>query len=88
MHSIITAAVSIENLGGLPEEWQTSMRLCTAPRAIAEIAAVLRMPLTTVVEMFTELVARGLVHHQPPLTERQAADADLLRRIRKGLEDL
>lgn len=88
MHSAVTAAVALEHTVGLPEEWQTAMRVCTASRAVAEVAAVLHMPLTAVLEMLTELVARGLVHHQPPLTERQAADFDLLRRIRKGLENL
>ena len=88
MHSAVTTAVPVEQAGGLPGEWQTAMRLCTAPRAVAEIAAVLRLPLSTVVHMFTELVTRGLVRHQAPLTEDQATDIDLLRKIRKGLENL
>lgn len=88
MHSAVMAAAPADQAGGLPEEWQTAMHLCRDPRAVAEIAAVLHIPLTTVVAMFSELVARGLVHHQAPLTEDDACDTNLLRKIRKGLEDL
>jgi hypothetical protein len=41
-----------------------------------------------VIGVLTELAARGLVHHQPPMTENQATDVTLLRRIRSGLQAL
>lgn len=88
MHSLVTAAVPAEQAGGLPREWQSAMGLCQDSRAVAEVAARLGLPLTTVIGMLTELAARGLVHHQPPLTENQAADVTLLRRIKHGLQAL
>ena len=88
MHSAVTALAPPGQLGGFPEEWQAAILLCQAPRAVAEIAASLHLPLTTVIQLLTELAARGLVHHQPPMTEHQATDVTLLRRIRSGLRAL
>jgi hypothetical protein len=88
MHSFVTAAVPADQVGGLPQEWRTAVSLCRHPRAVAEVAARLGLPLTTVIGVLTELAARGLVHHQPPMTENQATDVTLLRRIRSGLQAL
>ena len=88
MHSFVTAAVPADQVGGLPREWQTAVDLCQESRAVAEVAARLGLPLTTVIGVLTELAVRGLVHHQPPLTENQATDVTLLRRIKRGLQAL
>ncbi|MET9087187.1 DUF742 domain-containing protein [Streptomyces sp. NPDC004237] len=89
MHSLVAATPWATHSVGLPEEWQAALALCAdAPRAVAELAARLRLPLSTVIAMLTELAARGLLHHQPPLTEDQAADVTLLHRIRRGLQAL
>jgi hypothetical protein len=89
MHSFVTAAVPPERAGGLPEEWQAALRICAdAPRAVAEVAARLHLPLSATVAMLTELAGRGLLHHQPPPNEEHAWDATLLHRIRQGLQAL
>lgn len=89
MHSLVAATESAAHTVGLPEEWQTALALCAdAPRAVAELAARLLLPLSTTIAMLTELTARGLLHHQPPLTEDQAADVTLLHKIRRGLQAL
>ncbi|MEY9846146.1 hypothetical protein ABH940_003231 [Streptacidiphilus sp. BW17] len=87
MHSFVTAAPNAQPRG-LPAEWRAALAMCEAPRAVAEIAARLGLPLVTVIAMLTELADRGLLHHQPPMTEHQAADVTFLRRVRSGLQAL
>ena len=78
-------AVSSEAPGTLPDEWQAALRLCPAPRAVAEIAACLDLPLTTTIHILTDLAHHGLIHHRPPMTDEEAADVVFLSRIRDAL---
>jgi hypothetical protein len=78
-------AVSSEQPGTLPDEWQAALRLCPAPRAVAEIASCLALPLTTTIHILTDLAHSGLIHHRPPMTDDEAADVIFLSRVRDAL---
>jgi hypothetical protein len=79
-------AVSSKQPGTLPDEWQATLRLCPAPRAVAEIASCLGLPLTTTIHILTDLAHHGLIHHRPPMTDEEAADVIFLNRVRDALK--
>jgi hypothetical protein len=85
MHAYVAAARPGQPVDGLPREWQAAIVMCQAPRAVAEVAARLELPLVTVTALLTELAAWGLVVHQPPMTKEEATDVAQLRRIRDAL---
>ncbi|MFE7773708.1 DUF742 domain-containing protein [Streptomyces sp. NPDC057445] len=87
MDTTITAAVSADDLGGLPTEWQAILSMCSPPngQAVAEIAARMHMRLTPMTVLLGELADRGLIHHRPPLEESETTNVHLLMRIRDSL---
>ncbi|MFF3314122.1 DUF742 domain-containing protein [Streptomyces sp. NPDC003035] len=87
MDTTITAAVPADAHGGLPTEWQAVLALCAPPngRAVAEIAARMRIRLTPMTLLLGELADRGLIHHQPPLEAAATTNVHLLMRIRDNL---
>ncbi|MFD7325181.1 DUF742 domain-containing protein [Streptomyces sp. NPDC059875] len=87
MDTTITAATPEEARGGLPTEWQAVLALCAPPngRAVAEIAARMRIRLTPMTLLLGELADRGLIHHRPPLEAAATTNVHLLMRIRDNL---
>ncbi|GAA4890110.1 DUF742 domain-containing protein [Streptomyces coeruleoprunus] len=85
MDTTITAAVDAHD--GLPSEWRAVLAMCPAPngRAVAEIAARMRMRLTPMALLLGELADRGLIHHRPPLEGAETTNVHLLMRIRDNL---
>ncbi|MEU9980571.1 DUF742 domain-containing protein [Streptomyces sp. NPDC050856] len=83
----ITAALAPDARGGLPTEWQAILAMCPAPngRAVAELAARMRMRLTPMTVLLGELADRGLIHHRPPLEGAETSNVHLLMRIRDSL---
>jgi hypothetical protein len=89
MHSTIRTTAAAEEAKAVPEEWQAVLRMCAPPGiAVAEVAARMRMRLTPTVVLVGELLAHGLVHHQPPVSDAGASTIPLLHRIRRGLAAL
>lgn len=88
MHAFVHATPTAVTAAGLPQEWTTAIGLCQAPRAVAEVAARMNLPLTTTTALLTELIHRNLIVHQPPMTESQTTDVLLLQRIKRGLQAL
>ncbi|MGW3321825.1 DUF742 domain-containing protein [Streptomyces virginiae] len=86
MDTTITAADG-EVDGTLPTEWQEILAMCAPPggRAVAEIAARMRIRLTPMTLLLGELADRGLIHHRPPLAVAETTDVHLLQRIRDSL---
>ncbi|MEU1820231.1 DUF742 domain-containing protein [Streptomyces roseifaciens] len=93
MDTVITAAPGAghgHGCGGLPTEWQEILAMCPSPngRAVAEIAARMRMRLTPMVVLLGELLERGLIRHRPPLDASETSNVHLLMKIRDNLARL
>ncbi|MEV4502410.1 DUF742 domain-containing protein [Streptomyces klenkii] len=89
MDTVITAAAGPGH-GSLPTEWQEILAMCPSPngRAVAEIAARMRMRLTPMVVLLGELLERGLIRHRPPLDASETSNVHLLMKIRDNLARL
>ncbi|WP_455410044.1 DUF742 domain-containing protein [Streptomyces hiroshimensis] len=89
MDTVITAVPGVGH-GGLPTEWQEILAMCPSPngRAVAEIAARMRMRLTPMVVLLGELLERGLIRHRPPLDASETSNVHLLMKIRDNLARL
>ncbi|MEU1313059.1 DUF742 domain-containing protein [Streptomyces cinnamoneus] len=93
MDTVITAAADPghgHGHGSLPTEWQEILTMCPSPngRAVAEIAARMRMRLTPMVVLLGELLERGLIRHRPPLDASETSNVHLLMKIRDNLARL
>lgn len=70
---------------GLHPEHREILELCRAPQAVAEIAALLRLPVSVVKILIGDLVAGGRVTVRAPLSMAGKPNAELLRKVRDGL---
>lgn len=64
------------------------LTLCRQPVAVAEVAALMRLPAVAAKVLLSDLAAWGAVRVVPPLTATQATSPDVLRRILYGLRQL
>ncbi|GHF53149.1 hypothetical protein GCM10010218_38240 [Streptomyces mashuensis] len=92
MDTVITATAGTGHggHGSLPTEWQEILAMCPSPngRAVAEIAARMRMRLTPMVVLLGEMLERGLIRHRPPLDASETSNVHLLMKIRDNLARL
>lgn len=78
-------------LRGLQPEHRTVLGLCHEPRAVAEIAAGLDLPVSVTKILVGDLIGAGLARSRPPatfITEDGAPDMALLQAVRDGLRKL
>ncbi|MBK3569242.1 MULTISPECIES: DUF742 domain-containing protein [Streptomyces] len=62
------------------------LRLCAEPLAVAEVAALVDLPVSVVVIMLCDLLEAGLITARPPHpVSRTSPDMDLLQKVREGL---
>ncbi|MFF7948161.1 DUF742 domain-containing protein [Streptomyces griseorubiginosus] len=62
------------------------LRRCARPVAVAELAALLDLPVSVVVIMLCDLLEAGLITAHPPRTvSPRSPDLDLLQKVREGL---
>jgi Protein of unknown function (DUF742) len=73
---------------GLPSEYQRVCDLCVEVKALAEIAALMRMPLGVVRVMVGELAEAGLVTAAQTGAAESGLDLALLERVLLGLRNL
>lgn len=89
MNSLVTAAVPAEATNTLPDEWRAVLAVCRSAPAqtviVTELAARLQMFVTPLGAMLGELLARGLITHQPAESADHASNIHLLHRVRDGL---
>lgn len=71
--------------GALHPEHHEILRLCARPQAVAEIAALVGLPVSVVKILVGDLTAAGRVTTRAPLSVAQRPDAELLRKVRDGL---
>jgi hypothetical protein len=70
---------------GLHPEQVDILRLCRQPQAVAEVAALLQLPVSVVKILIGDLMTAGRVTARAPLSMAQAPNAELLRKVRDGL---
>ncbi|MET7478872.1 DUF742 domain-containing protein [Streptomyces sp. NPDC005648] len=66
-------------------EQQRILRHCVEPIAVAELAALLDLPVSVVVIMLCDLLEAGRITVRPPRPVSQTPDLDLLQKVRDGL---
>lgn len=77
-----------EDLALLTPEQDAIIRLCRSYRSVAEISALLRVPLGVARVLVADMVDEGFVRiHQPHLNEGQP-DLNMLERVLSGLRRL
>ena len=72
-----------------PPEHRTIVQLCHAPRSVAELAALLSIPLGVVRVVLGDMVEEGnLVVHRTAGSSNAAPGIDLMQRVLNGLQRL
>ena len=66
-------------------EHQRILRRCARPIAVAELAALLDLPVSVVVIMLCDLLEEGWITARPPHPVSRTPDRDLLQKVRDGL---
>ncbi|MFJ4784842.1 DUF742 domain-containing protein [Streptomyces sp. NPDC088794] len=66
-------------------EHQRILRRCVEPIAVAELAALLDLPVSVVVIMLCDLLEEGWITARPPHPVSRTPDLDLLQKVRDGL---
>ncbi|HSA50220.1 MAG TPA: DUF742 domain-containing protein [Yinghuangia sp.] len=69
----------------LQPEHEEILRLCRSPQAVAEIAALIGLPVSVTRILIGDLVDAGRVTARAPLSMARRPDAELLRKVRDGL---
>ncbi|MDI2132003.1 DUF742 domain-containing protein [Yinghuangia seranimata] len=89
--TLITLVTTVEPVpddreaGGLHPEELDILRLCVRPQAVAEVAALVHLPVSVVKILLGDLVNAGRMTARAPLSMAQAPNAELLRKVRDGL---
>jgi hypothetical protein len=76
------------DLAGLNPECRAILALCRDWRSVAEVSAILAMPLGVARILITDLAAEGLVRIQQLSHERGRPDVNLLERVLSGIRRL
>ncbi|MEU8384560.1 DUF742 domain-containing protein [Streptosporangium sp. NPDC048865] len=89
MEALVSSSfIMEEDLALLTPEQDAIIRLCRSYRSVAEISALLRVPLGVARVLVADMVDEGLVRiHQPHLNEGQP-DLNMLERVLSGLRRL
>ncbi|GGK86764.1 hypothetical protein Sme01_40350 [Sphaerisporangium melleum] len=90
LEALVSSLTSVhQDLATLTPEKQAISTLCRQVRSVAEIAAMLRMPLGVTRVVIADMAAEGLVQvHHPQLETTGKPDLNLLERVLSGLRRL
>jgi hypothetical protein len=78
-----------QSAGILQSEHQRVVELCHSPRSVAEVAALMRLPLGVVKVLLGDMAERGLVDvHQTASAGGDTPDLGLMERVLSGLRRL
>ncbi|MEV5408424.1 DUF742 domain-containing protein [Thermopolyspora sp. NPDC052614] len=85
---VSSATVPPRDLSGLTPEYQAISSLCRQVRSVAEISAMLRVPLGVARVLVADMAAEQLVHVYQPQLDAGKPDLNLLERVLSGLRRL
>ncbi|RJL21791.1 DUF742 domain-containing protein [Bailinhaonella thermotolerans] len=89
MEALVSSASLIHHdLSTLTPEYQAIAQLCRQVRSVAEISALLRIPLGVARVVVADMAAEGLVYIHQPSLEKGQPDLNLLERVLSGLRRL
>jgi hypothetical protein len=89
MEALVSSSTSAhQDLSTLTPEKQAISTLCRQVRSVAEIAAMLRMPLGVARVVIADMAAEGLVQVHHPQLDTGKPDLNLLERVLSGLRRL
>ncbi len=80
----VEAALGSRDLGLHPEHAEI-LRLCRSPHAVAEVAALIGLPVSIAKILIGDLSVIGRVTTRAPISPASTHDVELLRRVRDGL---
>ncbi|HCA84262.1 MAG TPA: DUF742 domain-containing protein [Streptomyces sp.] len=73
---------------GMAPEHAAMLRMCHYPLSVAEISAYLVLPVSTVTVLLTDLLADGRMEARAPSPTAALPDAELLKAVMHGLQNL
>jgi len=88
METLVSSAGSHHDPSMLDPEREAVMMLCRSVRSVAEISALLRVPLGVARVLIADMADEGLVRLHMPQLERGQPDLNLLERVLSGLRRL
>ncbi|MFC4013075.1 DUF742 domain-containing protein [Nonomuraea purpurea] len=89
MEALVSSATA-ENreISHITPEYQAISQLCRQVRSVAEVSALLRIPLGVVRVLIADMAAEGLVRVHQPQLDAGRPDVNLLERVLSGLRRL
>ena len=89
MEALVSSATSDHRISPpSPRSTRRSARLCRQVRSVAEISAMLRIPLGVARILIADMAAEGLVQLHQPQLDAGKPDLNLLERVLSGLRRL
>nr|WP_066941308.1 DUF742 domain-containing protein [Microtetraspora fusca] len=89
MEALVSSMTSThQDLSILTPERQAIITLCRQIRSVAEVSAMLRIPLGVTRVVISDMAAEGLVHVHQPQLDAGKPDLNLLERVLSGLRRL
>jgi hypothetical protein len=88
MEALVSSATSMQLGLSFTREYRAISELCRQVRSVAEISALLGIPLGVVRVLIADMEAEGLVKVYQPQLEAGKPDLDLLERVLSGLRRL
>lgn len=88
METLVSSAAVVDDLSMLTPEQESIIRLCRSVRSVAEISALLRVPLGVARVLTADLADEGLVRLDAPRLDEGRPDLNLLERVLSGLRRL
>jgi hypothetical protein len=88
MEALVSSATSAQLGLNFTREYRAISQLCVQVRSVAEISALLTMPLGVARVLVADMAAEGLVRVYQPQLEAGKPNRDLLERVLTGLRRL
>ncbi|MBB3727755.1 hypothetical protein FHR33_003615 [Nonomuraea dietziae] len=89
MEALVSSATSEHrDLSLLSPEYQAIIQLCRSVRSVAEVSALLRVPLGITRVLIADMASEGLIRVHQPQLEAGKPDLNLLERVLSGLRRL
>lgn len=85
---VAAAHYDVRDLSGLSPECQAILEFCRDWQSVAEVSAVLQLPLGVARILIADLAVEGLVRIQQPNHDQGGPDVKLLERVLSGLRRL